>query len=787
MQGPALDPVQFAAITSLLLAVALVAAASRPAWVLRWPRSVLFALLSVSLAAGSVLIRFDPPGFTIPLDPSTEPLLPANDPGQDLYRSAVRDFGDDEVYVIALECDEVFTTECLQTIENISGPLARMPRVRSLTSLMDVTSFRYVPDEDWIEVRPFIEEVPEQPALLAELRRRALADPAYRRNLVSEDARAAAINVSFRSMTDAELIESDLDARIAAALREAANGRPFYVSGRPHFKTHVYEGMVRDLRQLVPLGLIGMAAVLWLLLGSWRGVVLPLATALIAILWTFAGVALLGRSLTLLTVLLAPTLLAIGSVYAVHVLSRYQEEVDRTQEALAAVLRCQEEMVTPVLIAGTTTWIGFAALLITDVPAVFELGAFAMLGVASVTLLSLTGVPAVLVLLPPRAAAAPRISSSASRAIDAALIALAGWVSGRTGPLLVSIGALAAVALAALPWIEIDTDYLSYFDESDRVRQDFDAVNRLLAGAVPIYVVIEGAGPGSFREPEWLQAMEGLSERMSEVEGVTRVASVLDTLRTLNRAFHSDDPQYERIPDSRPAVAELLFMIPKTELQRHLTVNHGRANLIVRTGEVGSAAILRLMHGLAAVIADTPLPAGMQARVTGNAILLARSADGIARGQPRSILMAAVAIFALIAIGLRSWRLGAVAMAPNLLPVLVFFGLLGLGVAPLSLPTSLIGCIALGIAVDDTAHYLVRYRSERNAGAEPTLAALHATRFVGRPIVITSLTVVVGFLVVALSDFATLREFGVLTAVTMGLCLLADLVLLPAFLIRTRS
>jgi len=141
----------------------------------------------------------------------------------------------------------------------------------------------------------------------------------------------------------------------------------------------------------------------------------------------------------------------------------------------------------------------------------------------------------------------------------------------------------------------------------------------------------------------------------------------------------------------------------------------------------------------------------------------------------------------LISLGLRSLRLGAVAMLPNLLPVLAFFGLLGLGVAPLSLPTSLIGCIALGVAIDDTVHYLVRYRSERLAGAGPEQAALQTTRSVGRPIVVTSLMVVVGFLVVALSDFATLREFGSLTAITMGLCLLADLVLLPAFLIRTRS
>ena len=126
-------------------------------------------------------------------------------------------------------------------------------------------------------------------------------------------------------------------------------------------------------------------------------------------------------------------------------------------------------------------------------------------------------------------------------------------------------------------------------------------------------------------------------------------------------------------------------------------------------------------------------------------------------------------------------------MVPNLIPVLVYFGVLGLGAAPLSLPTSLIGCMALGIAIDDTVHYVVRYRAERRAGAEPAAAARLTTRFVGRPIVITSIMLSLGFLVVMASEFATLREFGLLTALTMGICLCADLVLFPALLQRTRS
>ena len=138
-------------------------------------------------------------------------------------------------------------------------------------------------------------------------------------------------------------------------------------------------------------------------------------------------------------------------------------------------------------------------------------------------------------------------------------------------------------------------------------------------------------------------------------------------------------------------------------------------------------------------------------------------------------------------IGFRSLRLGVLAMLPNLVPVTLYFGLLGLGAAPLSVPTSLIGSVALGITVDDTAHFLARYRDERRRGLDPEAAVLRCGRAVGRPMAFTGLMLMAGFAVVALSGFATLRQFGLLSATTFGICLLNDLVLLPALLVKTRA
>jgi hypothetical protein len=783
------DPLVFGATAALLLGAAIAWAALRPESVLAHPRTTLSLLAGVTAVALLVLLRVDPPGIRLHIDPSTEALLPSGDAGLDVYRSAVVDFGDDEVFVIAMQTDEVFRQESLAALRRVSDRLSRIAGVRAVQSLVDVTSFRFVPAQDWIEVRPFIEEIPSALLELSQLRERALRDPVYRRNLVSSDARTAALNVSFRKMSDRDFIAADLDGRVRAILdAETTAERRFFVSGRPHIKSRMYAAMTDDLLRLIPIALVVVSAVLAVISGSVRGVVLPMATVAMAVIWTFGAIAWLERPLTVLTVLLAPTLVAVGSVYGVHLVNRYDEEAAASGargggDRASVVRSCQRHMIVPVLIAGLTTAIGFAALGVSDVPAVVEIGAFSVLGVASVTAVSLSGIPAALALMPLRGRRRFAFASRMDAALDAGLAWLARATQRRRRAVLVAAGGISALAAVLIPHIEIDTDYLSYFDSDAPVRLEFDQVNRLLAGAVPLFVVVDAAQPGDLREPSALQAVEALQQRLDAVPGVSRTLSVVDSLRVLNRAVSGDLPQAERIPESRAAVTELLFMLPKGDAQRFLTLDHSRANLIVRTGEVGSAAMRALSDGIQQAIDAQSLPAGLRVQVTGNALLLNRAADSVAVRQPLSVGFAAATIFVLLAFGLRSVRLGWVAMIPNVIPVLVFFGVLGTGISPLSLPTSLIGSVALGIAIDATAHYVVRYRAERLSGASPAESVERCSRGVGRAVAIATVMLTFGFLSVTFSGFAPLREFGFLSALTMAICGVTDLVLLPALLL----
>ncbi len=788
-----MSPLVFGCASAALLGSAALIALLRPAWIVDHPRVVLGAIAALTLGMAAALVQLDPLGLRIGIDASSEPLLPENDPGEPVYQRAVLEFGDDDLFVIAMETGDAFARENLETLRSVSDEIAKLPGVRGTESLVDVYTYRWDADEELVELGRFIDDIPSDPAALADLRRRALADPLYTKAIVSRDGRTAAINVSFRPMSDDEFMELGLDHRIEAILDAATReGVAFHVTGRPHVRARAHELLIHDMLRLIPIAVLVAVTALWLMTGSVRGTLVPLIANLVATFWSYGAMALVGSEMNLITLVLGPCMITIGGVYGVHVFARYQIVASSSPDARTAAFESLQHTLAPVLISGTTTMVGFAALLLNEIPATNDLGGFCVFGVASITVISLTGVPAALALLPLRA------SDGSGRALYAAQTRLAGWVRRTMESALAALGrfqvrharyvlafwaSTAVVACLLMPRIVIDTDFINYFLPHSDVRVDFASVNRLLTGAVPIYVVLQGEREGTFREPDTLRALERIQARIEQIPGVTTVTSAVDLLKAARQALEQGDPAAARIPDTRGEAAELVFMIPKEKLRAFLTSNHSSANLLVRTDQLGSAALRELETAIHAELAAEPLPAGLHSDVTGNSILINRGADGIAGNQVAQLLLTISAIFGIVWLVFGRVGLGLLAMPTNVAPVLNFFGMLGAGVATLSVPTSLIGCVALGIAVDDTCHFLQVFREERARGKSAEDAALHCIVEVGRPMVVTSIMLVAGFLVMLFSSFATLREFGLLTAITMGLCLATDVGMLPALLV----
>lgn len=785
MQGNA--PAYAAAV---LLLAAIASAWARPAVVVARARIVLAAVLAITIAAIVALVDVRTGQVRIRLDSSEEPMMRADDPAREVYRQAIANFGDDDVFVIAMETDGLFTSGNLAALRRLSDGIRHVEGVRGTESLANTTTYRWARDTGTIEVGPFLDEIPDDPEKLQGLRQRALDDRIYPRTLVSRDARTAAINVFFHTMPDGEFVARGIDGQIRALLQaEASPGRRFFVTGRQHIKDQAHRLMVRDLLWLIPLAVAVGSVVGWIAGGRPRAAILPVGASLIATLWTFGLIAALDRPLNLITIILAPMLICVGNPYGVHTLTRYEELVAIWRRPPEAALECLRHTIAPVLIAGATTVIGFGALMLSAQEAVQQFAMFSVVGVLSMTLLTVTALPAVLAVLPitdPQEPGSLRVSGAIARAADRLLRHIVALSTRHASEVLLFWAIFATVGVVLIPRIVVDTDYLTFFDARSPVRQEFAAVGERLAGAVPVYVTIDGGKEGAFRDPAHLQALARLQREVDRLPAVTATISAIDLLSVMNRAVERDDPAAERVPPTRGEITELLFLIPKAKLRRFMNANHSMANLLVRTAASGSAAVRQLEDDLHAAIAAAGLPPGLRASVTGNSIVMNRSVDLIAGNQLGSVVLTAVAIFLIVTASFGSVRTGFLAMIPNLVPVAIFFGMLGAGAAALSLPTSLIACVALGITIDDTAHYLAAYQRHRRSGLAQEAAVAATTASLGRPILSTSMMEIGGLAVLCLSNFATIREFGYLSATTMLVCLATDLMMTPALLVRGR-
>ena len=514
------------------------------------------------------------------------------------------------------------------------------------------------------------------------------------------------------------------------------------------------------------------------------GALVPLVTVGLALVWTLGLFAATGKSLNVITVVLPPLILVVGFAYAVHVVAEYQDLLRRgyrDPEGGGAVREALRHVALPVLLTGATTAAGFLSLAVSPLVAIREFGLYATAGVVATLLISLSFAPAVLQLLPP-----PRRRQGGAGADWFERVAgrVAEFDMRRRVPILLAGLAVALVAVGGVGRIRISTDVIQLFAPESDVRRHFEAINAHLEGSDALYVVLSADYRDAFKEPVNLRIVEDLQrwlEAQPEIGGTT---SLVDYLALINRGFHDDDPAYLAIPESRRLAAQLLLFGANDELESFVDSRYQTVSIVARSKAIDSGDVTALVRRIESRLEE--IPAHLEARVTGNSVLINKTSDEIALGQSASLALAFLMIYAILCLLFMSFRVGLLALIPNALPVLVYFGTLGITGVTLNTTTGLVACLVLGIAVDDTIHFLARFNTSAKRLADETKGIREALWMVGRPVTYTSLALCLGFLAMTTSELQNQREFGALAAFTLGFAWLVDVVFTPALAARMR-
>lgn len=747
------------------------------ALVARHPWWVLALSAALCAAAAGSLYDFRAERFRIGFDPSANRLLPEDDPDVAFYEHSRDVFGNDESLVVVVRRDDIFTRENLALVKRLTERLARVDGVRTATSLANAPDVRAA--DGAVQIEPLFAQVPDDLAALRAVRERALGNPVFAGNLVSADGRAAVIQIQLLpGLSDAEFAERGTDREIEGIARALSGGEGVWVTGAPHVKVAQVEMQLRELRRFMPAIFGVLALVLAASFRSVRGVLLPLLSVAIALLWTFGLAAWLGRPLNLVTILVPPLTTIVGLSYGVYVISEYydasaRQPGARSRDLMAQVLR---EVWLPVTLAGLTTLIGFLSMLTSPMRAVREFAVLSLAGVSAALLAALSITPALLVLLgrPRRRAAGTAADSAFARFAEQA----ARFNLEQRRKVFTAWAAIALLSLAAATQLRVASDSIRAFRPDVPVRRDFEAINQALGAANRFDIVVDGGAPNAFHEPANLEALESLQTWLEQQAEIGATTSVVEYAKLLNRGFGTDGGKGLVIPASRELIGQLLFFGASDALESYLDAAHQLAKIDVRTSAVDSHELGELLRRVEARLADLPKP--LSARITGNRIVVQSLVDDIVTSQISSLASALAVIWLILSLQFLSVRVGLLALIPNALPLVVFFGALGATGIPLNLGTSLIAPMALGISIDDTIHYMSHFRDHAKRLANEKLAAVHVLRSTGRPMTYTALSLVVGFLVLSQSDLQTSAQLGAMGALTLAVAWACDFTLTPA-------
>jgi predicted RND superfamily exporter protein len=750
-------------------------------WVLGHRVLVAAGLVALTLVAAAGI--YDPIAGAprIRIDPSLNEMLPSDDPARRFYEELLERFGSDDVVLLSVQSDALFTPKGLATLVEVTDAVERIDGVHHVEGLANAVRMR--PLDGDIDISGYLDVLPKDQAAADQLRSDVLADPLRAGSFVSHDGTASGILVTFDRMPEEDFLARSLDLEVLETAKRVAPGMSIVLAGTPHIKAEVGRLLTSELSLMVPIVFILMSFLSCAFFRSFRIGMVPITAVALGLVWTLGLMGWVGHDLNIVTTLIPPLILALGFAYATHVVAGFQSTSagagEGASSARARALDALSRVAFPVTFTALTTAAGFLSLLTNGLHVIRGFGIFAAVSTAATLLASLTLVP---LLLSTSKTPPDPITVSHDTWLDRRFARLAAFDVRHATAILIVAGLIGIASIGAATRIEVNLPVIENFGKDTEIRHAYEEVDRLFGGANQFYVMLRADEPGDFERPDWLREVAKLQDWLVAQPEIGSTTSVVQYLEVLNEALGPEDPPARRIPDSPNLVAQLLLFGANEELDVLIDRAHQVITILVRSTETETREFDLLARRIDARLAE--LPKGISGHTTGNAILLTRAANRISRGQALSLLMAGGMIGLLLVGYFRSLRLGFYALLPNLLPVAIYFGLLGLTGTTLNNSTALMGSIVLGIAVDDTLHLLVEYRRGLHACGDPEQALRDALVHVGRAITCTTMAICLGLLVVGASQLRNQAEFGLLGAAILAIAWLIDVTVTPALCLR---
>ena len=687
------------------------------------------------------------------------------------------------LFILAPQDGEVFTRRTLEAVEWLTEKCWQTPYSTRVDSISNFQHTRA--DGDDLVVRDLIQNAAQfSDEDVSMVRAIALDRPALAGRLLSHKAHVTAVQVlvikpekSLNEVPEIMVFARDLREQFQAKYPNI----DVYLNGSVAINMAFAEIPLQELKKLLPL----MFLLILVIIGvSTRTTWGTIATFLVIFMSVFIALGVAGWAGAVLVPSseIAPIIILTLSVaHSVHILSSMRLSMQGglgKHDALVEALRIN---MAPVFITSITTTIGFLCMNFSDAPPFRLLGNIVATGVMVAFVLSITLLPSLVSILPARVAQRNGIGS---RVMDR----LAGFVVMHREKLFWGTGAAIVVLALGILRIDLDDNFLKYFDHSVPIRITSDFTESNLNGLQMLQYSVPARDEGGIADPDYLTKLEAFGRWFKSQPKVTHVAAITEVFKRLNESMNGDDPDFYRLPEERDLAAQYLLLYEMSlpyglDLNNQINVRKSASQLMVSVKEISSKEI-RQLDARAQVWLSENMP-GAHAPGTGLSVVFSYISGRNINSMLAGSITALVVISMILIFALRSLKMGLISLIPNLFPAAMAFGLWGYVQGNVGLAIAIVLAMTLGIVVDDTVHFLSKYlRARREHGMDAVEATRYAFRTVGVALWITSITLVTGFGALSISSFKVNSDMGLLSGITIAFALLADFLFLPPLLMK---
>ncbi|WP_199481645.1 efflux RND transporter permease subunit [Vibrio owensii] len=689
---------------------------------------------------------------------------------------------DNLAIVVAPASNDVFTPEILQLIQSLTVDSWQVPyssRVDSIANYQHTEAF-----EDDLLVEDLLYEDYELTAeRIAKVKSIALSEPVLKSALISEKGDVTVVNITVQLPEIDKTAEvQEVMSHISAMLERYQQNYPdveFHKAGIIAMNYAFMTAAQEDSSTLVPTMLLVILVFLTIMLRSFLSVVATLIVIIGSVMATMGFSGWAGMFLSTATVNVPTLVMTLAVADCVHVITTMRHSMQNGFSKAHSIERSISLNFMPILITSVTTAIGFLMMNMSDSPVLRDFGNLSALGVMIACFLSVTLLPALLKLLPINVKQTP--SNGKSDFMDK----LGDFVVTHRKALLPASVLVIAVSASLIPLNRVNDESVKYFDNRSDFRQAADFMEARISGMTNISIAIKTNESQGIADPVFLNAIGGFTDWLRVQPETDHVATLADVYKRLNKNMHGDDESYYALPQNRELAAQYLLLYEMSlpyglDLNNQINVDKSSIKMVLTVDNLGSVELVDLENRIYAWFADNAPQYEVVA--SSPSLMFAHIGETNMASMLSTLPITLVLISALLIFALRSLKLGLISLVPNIAPAVIGFGLWALISGEINLGLSVVVTLTLGIVVDDAVHFLSKYQRARKEGQTAEQAVRYAFHTVGRALWITTVVLVAGFSVLALSSFRLNADMGQLSAIVIFIALVVDFLFLPTLL-----